>query len=249
MDKIAQHSAATVEHYTPADIVEAARATMGTIDLDPASCKLGQAVVNAGFWFGLDHWHIERKDGLSVPWLGNVFLNPPGGRVESGTLGFKTRSSAALWWAKLASEHRAGRVTQAIFVGFTLEILRSTQSLDVPQPFDFPICVPKSRIRFDTERLPTMCANHRVEDGVTVWTCPNFATVVCRGKYATCDEHCKYTDPTPLDNVSEPTRIGSKSPTHANVIVFLPPKGDLDAAAAAAYRFSMAFSEIGRCKR
>ena len=43
-----------------------------------------------------------------------------------------------------------GRVSEAIFVGFTLELLRSTQSCDAkwPHPFDFSICVPRERLKF-----------------------------------------------------------------------------------------------------
>ena len=59
------------EVYTPAPIIEAARASMGGIDLDPASCAEAQTVVRADRWIGLP------DDGLDHDWSGRVWLNPP----------------------------------------------------------------------------------------------------------------------------------------------------------------------------
>lgn len=59
------------EWYTPSEIIEAARSVMGSIDLDPASCKAAQKTVRAGKFFSIG------DDGLSKKWLGNVWLNPP----------------------------------------------------------------------------------------------------------------------------------------------------------------------------
>ena len=145
--KPVQHSSATNEHYTPKDIVEAARDVLGTIELDPASCELGNSVVGAMAWYGPGSELAE--DGLAEPWIGKVFLNPPGGLVPDEYKGLGTKSNSALWWAALAGYWAEGEVEAAIFVGFTLEVLRSTQALDVLQPLDFPLCVPKSRIPFD----------------------------------------------------------------------------------------------------
>ena len=152
---IPQHESASVEHYTPSPIVEAARTVLGAIDLDPASCPLANAVVRAEAFYGPGGL---AEDGLAEPWIGRVFLNPPGGRVPLAYQGMGTSSNAALWWATLASAWQAGEVQAAIFVGFTLEILRSAQALDVPQPIDFPLCVPKSRIAFDTLSPPSSTA-------------------------------------------------------------------------------------------
>jgi hypothetical protein len=142
---LVQHSSESVEHYTPIEIVEAARTVLGGIDLDPASCPLANEVVKAAAFYGPGSEFAE--DGLGEPWLGRVFLNPPGGDAPAGS---PTRSNAALWWGALAEAWRTGEVESAIFVGFTLEILRSTQGLDVPQPLDFPLCVPSSRVDFET---------------------------------------------------------------------------------------------------
>lgn len=161
-NKPVQHSSESVEHYTPIEIVEAARTVLGGIDLDPASCSTANEVVKAAAWYGPGSEFGE--DGLAEPWLGRVFLNPPGGVVPEAHRGCGTKSNAALWWAYLAEAWRTGEVDAAIFVGFTLEVLRSTQALDVPQPLDFPLCVPFSRIAFDTleggRRVPSSQPTH-----------------------------------------------------------------------------------------
>jgi hypothetical protein len=59
------------EWYTPEDWIKRARAVMGTIDLDPASCEFAQRTVQATEWFD------QERDGLAHPWRGSVFLNPP----------------------------------------------------------------------------------------------------------------------------------------------------------------------------
>ncbi len=210
-----QHSSKSNEHYTPTAIVEAARDVLGGIDLDPASCALGNEVVKAAAWYGPDGLG---PDGLVEPWCGRVFLNPPGGRVPDAYKGCGTTSNAALWWATLAEAWRTGEVEAAIFVGFTLEILRSAQVLDVPQPIDFPLCVPSSRIAFDTKSKDV---------------CQDFDA------------------PAYLKH----TRVASKQPTHANVIVYLPPIApDLRDVARHLYDpdkwpdFANAFGKIGRCR-
>lgn len=146
---IVQHSSDSNEHYTPPEIVEAARKVLGHIDLDPASCPMAQEVVKAVAWYGPGSPFGE--DGLAEPGAGRVFLNPPGGLVPDEYAGLGTRSNAALWWAVWSNMWLVGEIDAMIFIGFTLEILRSTQGLDCPQPLDFPLCVPSSRIDFETE--------------------------------------------------------------------------------------------------
>lgn len=135
-----QHSAKTVEHYTPPEYIEAAREVMGGIHLDPATTvEVNTALVRA------DSFHTEFENGLMLPWYGNVWLNPPGGVDREDPI----KSTAARWWAKLVEKYEAHRVKQAIFLGFTLEILRSTQHpLIARSVIEFPCCFPKSRIDF-----------------------------------------------------------------------------------------------------
>jgi phage N-6-adenine-methyltransferase len=85
------------EWYTPAEYLEAARAVMGGIDLDPATCAAAQEVVQARAFF------TKEDDGLAQEWRGRIWLNPP--------------YSAALtprFVDKLCTEYDVGRIDEAI---------------------------------------------------------------------------------------------------------------------------------------
>lgn len=97
---------ATSEWYTPARYIEAARAAMGGIDLDPASCAEANRVVQAAAYFD------RSADGLSREWWGRVWLNPP----YSGEGGKRQLGLAGKWATKLLAEYRAGRVEQAVML-------------------------------------------------------------------------------------------------------------------------------------
>jgi hypothetical protein len=156
----AKHSSASVEHHTPPDIVEAARSVMGNIDFDPATT--GEA---NGIAIRADLWCSAIDNGLLQEWSGKTFLNPPGGKCDlagravthvkgsgyfysDGSACTKsTQSSTKAWWGKLCAEWSEGRVEQAIFVGFNMEILQSSQG-GTWSCMDFPFCIPKKRIAF-----------------------------------------------------------------------------------------------------
>jgi hypothetical protein len=116
----------SVEHYTPVEIIEAARRVFGgTIDLDPASCAEANAVVRA------TKFYSKQDDGLSKSWRGHVWSNFP----YDGT---------SLWTEKLAREFEAGRISAAISL-----INWFTFAGSHPLVSDCCLgCLPKKRIQF-----------------------------------------------------------------------------------------------------
>lgn len=91
----ALHSSNSADWWSPAHIVTAATTVLGEIDLGPCS-NLGTPNVPAA-----RHYTIH-DDGLSKPWSGRVYLNPPYGRV------------LRTWTDRLIDEFEAGDVTAAI---------------------------------------------------------------------------------------------------------------------------------------
>ncbi len=139
---IAQHRSKSNEHYTPPWIASLARETFGgPIHLDPASCEAANRLI------GAERYFAEQDDGLSLPWEGNVFLNPPGKRRR---LGNEDVSQAAFWWASLAVRFADGHgpIPHAVFLIFNLELLRHAQAWPVRQPLTFPTLIFRHRVRY-----------------------------------------------------------------------------------------------------
>lgn len=65
------HNSGNNEWYTPIEIIETARLTMGSIDLDPASSDIANETVQAKAYY------TAEDNGLEQEWYGNVWLNPP----------------------------------------------------------------------------------------------------------------------------------------------------------------------------
>ncbi len=136
---------------------------MGSIDLDPASCERSNEIVKAAHIFDLD------RNGFTAVWDGNVFLNPPGGKCDKHGMPSEDnsgQSATKAWWFKLAREWKTGHISHAIFLGYSMEILQTTQ-VDTPEidgkklpiPLDFPMCFPSRRISFLNEENKAVCGN------------------------------------------------------------------------------------------
>lgn len=166
----AEHSSESVEHYTPPEYVEAARATMGGIDLDPASNRrANDKLVKATRYFN------AADNGFEKPWSGRVFLNPPGGicgpdgrgvrlvprsaRAKGDptyryTLdgspyeGPRPRSSICAWWDLLVAKFDSNEIDQAVFVAFTTEALSRTQGGHSILSNADALCFPAKRLQF-----------------------------------------------------------------------------------------------------
>lgn len=82
------------EWYTPPEVVAAVVAAMGAIDLDPCADP-GRAIPATAHF-------VQDDDGLSQPWRGRVYMNPPYGR-EIGD-----------WTEKLVTEFEYRNVAEAV---------------------------------------------------------------------------------------------------------------------------------------
>jgi phage N-6-adenine-methyltransferase len=117
---------------TPDYIIAAARTALGGIDLDPATNAAAQTRV------GATESYTAEDDGLSRPWTGRVWLNPPYSHplVEQFT-------------AKLLAEIDAGRVTEAIVL---LNNASDTRWMQAMFRRGTLLCLVRGRIRFVNER-------------------------------------------------------------------------------------------------
>jgi hypothetical protein len=90
-----------VEIYTPQNIIKAARACMGSIDLDPASSKKANKRIKASVFY------TKENSGLERTWRGRVWLNHPFSREHN------------MEWINTAiSEYALGRVTALCMITF-----------------------------------------------------------------------------------------------------------------------------------
>ncbi len=136
-----QHLCQTAEHYTPCEYVETARYVLGAIDLDPASNPLANKTIRA------HSYYTTEEDGLTLPWLGRVFCNPPGDR---------TGDLVREFWVK-ACEHAlyGGYDAAVLWLGFSLNQLATLQRCrpllwggKTPSPQCFPHVVAAQRVSF-----------------------------------------------------------------------------------------------------
>lgn len=114
------------EWYTPAEYIEAARAVMGSIDLDPASSDEAQTVVKAATYY------TKAQDGLAQEWAGNVWLNPP-----------YNMPLVEAFIDKLIANVESGAIIAALVL-----TNNSTDTGWFHKLLRYPVCFTRGRIRF-----------------------------------------------------------------------------------------------------
>lgn len=125
-------SSESAEWYTPAEIIEAARTVMGSIELDPASCPEANRTVRA------QRIYTREQDGLRQHWEARTaWLNMPYGRSEEDN-----RSNQAIWSTRLISSHHAGRIEQACMLTNAVPGNKWFTPL-----WQFPICFIEGRVQ------------------------------------------------------------------------------------------------------
>lgn len=124
------------EWYTPPKYIEAARQTMGGIDCDPATSELANQTIQAETYYTIE------TDGLSSPWRGRVWMNPP-----------YAQSLIKQFCKALSSKYSSGEISEACVL---VNNASETGWFDTLAEHASCRCDVKSRIHFiDTNGKPS----------------------------------------------------------------------------------------------
>lgn len=116
------------EWYTPKEIIESAKAVMGDIDIDPASSKEANEIIQAR------KYYTTIEDGLCQEWAGRVWLNPP--YSQPGIMNFML---------KLKQEITEKRTTSALVL---VNNATETEWFQILAKICVAICFPSGRLKF-----------------------------------------------------------------------------------------------------
>ena len=129
------------DFYTGETIINAARAAMGAIDLDPASHAYANSVVKALRFYTI------ADDGLAHDWTGRVWVNPP-------------FSQWGDWAEKIVAEWHRGQIAAMCVLCATRTL--TAQYFSVIHENCTAICVLRGRIPFWGNRASTPDDGHAV---------------------------------------------------------------------------------------
>jgi phage N-6-adenine-methyltransferase len=127
--KLISQSGGSEHWYTPLPHIEAARSVLGGIDLDPASSDVANRTIRA------ERYYTEQDDGLSQPWRGRVWMNPPYGEP------------AGQFVARLAQHLGDGSVPAAV----VLVSLHAMSAGWFEPLYNGILCVTSGRLKFTDE--------------------------------------------------------------------------------------------------
>lgn len=128
---LVKHTKGDPNWICPPDHLSRVRTCLGgRIGFDPFSSSVANEHVQA------DAYMTPEQDGFAQPWADDAHINPPGLRIRDA-------------WYKLRGEVALGRVTRAMWTGFSVEQLCLLADPDGDfHPIDFSLVILRKRISF-----------------------------------------------------------------------------------------------------